>query len=352
MKSFGLVEESKKGVFSNYSSSLATPKLIKLAPNLTVVLFELMKLIPAKHTLLKALNEGKIDPDVPIIETSSGTYAHGMAIVCAELNQPFIIISDPIIDDHLKNRLTELGGEVQIISSSSDSLNVQTLRLQTLNDYLIENPRSFWPAQYDNPENRKSYYPFAELLLETMGDSFTLVGAVGSGGSTSGTMERLRMENENIGLIGVDTFGSVLFGLKAGKRKLRGLGNSLLPKNLIHSYFDQVHWLSAECAYQSSRTLHNSTGLYCGPTTGAAFHVAMWYAQKHPEEEVVFIAPDSGHRYTQTVYSDLWLKGEGLNISQDFSAPFQVTNLSEVREPWSFFNWDRKTYKEVIDHYG
>ena len=216
-----LVQQNEQGTFLNYSSSISVPKLIKISSNLTVALFELMKLIPAKYTILKALKERKLDPNYPIVETSSGTYALGMAIVCAELKIPFFIISDPIIDDNLKSRLIALGGRVQIISSSTDSVDVQTLRLNALNDYLSTNPRGFWPAQYDNPENSESYYSFAELLLNQVGKDFTLVGAVGSGGSTCGTIERLRKDSNSIKLIGVDTFGSALFGLEKKPRKLK-----------------------------------------------------------------------------------------------------------------------------------
>ena len=88
-----LIQKLHKEIFDNYSSSIATPKLVRVLPNLVIAIFELMKLIPAKYTILKALKEGKIDRKYPIIETSSGTYALGMGIVCAELEIPFFIVS-------------------------------------------------------------------------------------------------------------------------------------------------------------------------------------------------------------------------------------------------------------------
>lgn len=342
-----LIQQDNQNVFLNYSSSISSPKLIRISSNLTVALFELMKLIPAKHTILKALKEKRLDPNCPIIETSSGTYALGMGIVCAELKIPFFIISDPIIDDNLKSRLEYLGGKVQIVSSCADSVDVQTLRLNALNDFLTNNSKAFWPSQYDNPENRESYYDFAELLLDKFGKNFTLIGAVGSGGSTCGTIERLRNDNDDIELIGVDTFGSALFGLEKKPRKLRGLGNSLLPKNVVHHYFDWVHWISAECAYRSVRELHSTTGLFCGPTTGAAFHVAHWYANIHKDKQVIFISPDPGHRYANTIYNDTWLQSQHIDLSQDFSQPMRIEKLSDAVEPWAYFYWNRKLYQEV-----
>jgi S-sulfo-L-cysteine synthase (3-phospho-L-serine-dependent) len=343
-----LIQKIYKDVFDNYSSTIITPKLVQVLPNLIIALFELMKVIPAKYTILNALKVGKIDPKYPIIETSSGTYALGMGIVCAELKIPFFIVSDPVIDKGLRGRLQDLGGKIQIISGKKDNLDIQSLRLEYLNEYLLKNENVFWPAQYNNPENRESYSHFAEYLVRNIGSNFTLVGAVGSGGSTCGTIEPLRKVNNNIKLVGVDTFGSVLFGLPKKDRKLRGLGNSILPHNLIHEYFDQVHWVNEEIAISNVRRLHSSRGFFCGPTTGAAYHVGNWIARNNSKEMVVVISPDSGYRYTSTVYNDNWLKINKINLSKDYSKVKHVLTLTNVEEPWSYFDWGRRTYKNVI----
>lgn len=344
-----LIQKFEKDIFLDYSSSIITPKLIQIKPNLVIALFELMKLIPAKYTIMQAISEDKIDPLYPIVETSSGTYALGLGIVCASLKIPFFIISDSVIDEGLKNRLEELGGKVQIISHSDGHLDIQALRLQSLNEYLINNKQAFWPSQYDNPNNRKAYAHFANYLLDNIGTNFTLVGSVGSGGSTCGTIQTLRQINNKIKLIGVDTFGSVLFGLTKKERKLRGLGNSIMPKNLIHEYFDQVHWINQECAFKSTRELHASKGLFCGPTTGAAYHVANWIAENNVNENIVIISPDSGYRYISTVYNSNWLETNKINLFTKFYEPNRVLSLSEAKEPWSYFDWNRRNYKEIVN---
>lgn len=343
-----LIQKFNNDIFSDYSSSIITPKLVQIKPNLVIALFELMKLIPAKYTIVKAISENKIDPLYPIIETSSGTYALGIGIVCASLKIPFFIVSDPVIDEGLNNRLEELGGTVQIISESNGHLDIQTLRLEFLSKYLANNKKAFWPSQYDNPDNRKAYHGFSDYLLSNIGSSFTIVGSVGSGGSTCGTIERLRQINDKIRLVGVDTFGSVLFGLTKEERKLRGLGNSILPKNLIHKYFDQVHWVTQECAFKNARELHASQSLFCGPTTGATYHVAKWIAENNINQNVVMISPDPGHRYISTVYNNKWLEANTINLHMNFSKPKHALNLIEVEKPWSYFDWNRRNYREVI----
>jgi cysteine synthase len=338
----------KKVLHQKYSDSILMPELIQLDSNLIMASFHLMKLMPAKYVIEKALKEKRLDPAYPIVETSSGTYALGIGIICAELGIPFHIVSDPAIDDDLQRRLNDLGGEVQILTQALTADNPQIFRLNTLKDYLHNHPGSFWPSQYNNPDNQLAYSLLADYFLENIGDQFTLVGTVGSGGSTSGTIQSLRKTNSKINLVGVDTFGSVLFGLENGKRMLRGLGNSILPGNLQHDLFDEIHWVSAQDAFTHTRQLHAKKSCFHGPTTGAAYQVAKWKAEQNKDEIVVFIAPDTGHRYHANVYNDIWLKEVGLYGTTTTLSPHEVSKPIDAKDPWAYFKWNRKPYHEVI----
>lgn len=334
-------------MYKKFSDSILLPNLIRIRENLIVAKFELMKILPAKHIIEKALNDHLIYPDVPIVETSSGTFALGLGIVCAELNIPFFIVSDPAIDPALENRLMQLGGKVQILSHALEHSNPQKVRLNALKEYLHENPKAYWTRQYDNQENQNAYSIFADFLLSEIGRDFTLVGAVGSGGSTCGTIKSARKSNCNIKLVGVDTFGSILFGLANQKRMLRGLGNSIMPKNLDHACFDEVHWVNANDAFSHARQLNSQHALFCGPTTGATYQVANWIATNNPNELVVFIAADTGHRYEQTVYQNSWLSKNNLNL-QVTHEPIEIEYPNQKNSEWSYLNWKRRTYKEVM----
>ncbi|MCY1010194.1 pyridoxal-phosphate dependent enzyme [Nannocystis pusilla] len=212
-------------IFDNRSSSLCDPSLIGLGPNLVVAAFRLMKILPAKYIIERGIARGEIHRDVPIVESSSGTFALGIGIVCAEKGIPFHIVSDAAIDDRLEELLRHLGGEVQIVGSGlGTDNNIQVMRLEALQELIRDNPRAFWTRQYDNLDNQRAYREFAEQLLNALGTDIVVVATVGSGGSSCGTIKTLREIDPSIKLVGVDTFGSVLFGLPVGKRKLRGLG--------------------------------------------------------------------------------------------------------------------------------
>lgn len=334
-------------VYASQSEAMCLPQLIELEEGLIAAVFRLMKLLPAKFVVERALADGRLNHRDGLVETSSGTYALGLGIACAENGVPFTIVSDAAIDDSLRRRLQDLGGDVHIVTKSHSGANVQVLRLEAVKRHLAERPETFWPSQYNNAENRQAYAVFADLLRRNLGEGFTLVGTVGSGGSTSGTAEILRRTDPDLRLVAVDTFGSILFGLPVAQRVLRGLGNSIHPKNLCHSLYDAIHWVSAEDAFFYTRKLHQRHAIFQGPTSGAAYQVARWIRRRHGARKVVFIAPDEGVRYQDTIYHDGWLEAEGLRVDSPTPEPVEVGSLDAAAAPWSYMTWRRRSLQSV-----
>ena len=336
--------------YSRLSDALSTPNFYQVDANLFTAAFSLMKLLPAKYVIEKAIREQQIDPrSSVVVETSSGTYALGLAIVCCEHKIPFHIVSDPVLDCRLKERLELLGGSVEIVVKGQESPQVE--RLKAVHRFLDENAQGFWPRQYDNREHLEAYAPFADFLLRHLGRDFILVASVGSGSSSCGTIQKLRDYNTEIKLIGVDTFGSVLFGGENAPRVLRGLGNSLSPKNLFQNYFDQVHWISARTAFCSTRRLLAQTALYVGPTSGGCYHVARWVAKMHPDKKVVWISPDEGHRYANSVFCTKWMEDQGYREEGIPLEPSLVTHPREVngsKKDWVWMDWRREPIEKYL----
>lgn len=325
------------------------PKLIRLEENLYGASFFLMKLLPARFMLDRAREAGLINRGSLIIETTSGTFGLGLAIVCALNGYRLILVSDPVIDVHLKRRLEDLGAYVEIVKESSSVGSYQRARLDRMAKLQEQHPDNYWPSQYHNPHNAESYAPLAELLTESIGQINCLVGTVGSGGSMCGTSFYLRQIFPHMQAIGIDTQGSILFGQPDKKRALRGLGNSLMPKNLDHSTFDQVHWITAAEAFHATRLLHRTHGLYMGGTSGAAYLVAQRWAKLNPGANVVCLLPDEGYRYSDTIYCDEWLEENKLVLSNVPQDPVLVKHPLDVGPQWSYLDWGRRTYEEVVD---
>jgi len=326
------------------------PVIVQLDKNLYVAAFRVLKILPARFILNRAIEAGKLPPKGIVIETTSGTFGLGLALVCNQLNYPLILVSDPVIDPALKGRLEELGTRVEIIRNPAEVGGFQGARLARIAELQAEHTEHFWPSQYDNPHHPMAYAPLAELFVEAVGELDCLVGTVGSGGSMCGTSKYLREINPKLYTIGVDTQGSVLFGQPDQKRLVRGLGNSLMPKNLDHSVFDEIHWVSAAEAFKATRLLHRQHALFMGGTSGAAYLVARWWAQQNPNATVVAILPDEGYRYQDTIYNDQWLRDQGAWLDQLPTEPKLVSYPIEVQSSWSRIRWQRRTYFQVLGH--
>lgn len=89
-----------------------------------------------------------------------------------------------------------------------------------------------------------------------------------------------------------------------------------MPPNLDRTTFDGVHWVSDREAFAATRALHRRHALFMGPTSGAAWLVARWWARRNPDARVVVLLPDEGHRYQDTVYDDAWLPRVSTRASQ------------------------------------
>jgi S-sulfo-L-cysteine synthase (3-phospho-L-serine-dependent) len=306
-----------------------------------------MKVFPAEYCVRRAIDAGCVKPGTLVAETSSGTMAHGLAIVCALRGLALTIVTDPVCDARMVRKLRGLGARVEVVSEPAAAGGYQAARLERLHAICAENADSWWLNQYDNPANAGSYAAVAAELVDRLGRVDVLVATVGSGGSICGVSAGLRQLFADLEVVAVDTFQSVLFGQPDGSRMLRGLGNSILPLNLDHSAVDEVHWVSAAEAFTATRTLHRRTSLFRGPTSGAAWMVARWYAETRPEAHVVCLFPDTGDRYLDTVYDDEYMAGQGLLLPALPGSPVGVGRPSQARDEWSSMRWQRRTLEVV-----
>jgi len=329
--------------------ALELPRIVHLGPNLYGAAFSLMKLLPARHILDRARDDGLLEPGTVVLESTSGTFGLALAMECRLRGRPLVLVSDPAVDPALRRRMRDLGAAVDIVAEPAPVGGYQRARLDRLAELRSRHPRHFLPAQYSNPENPGAYALLADELAATLGWVDILVGPVGSGGSMCGTAAGLRdLLGRDVAAVAVDTPGSVLFGQHDAPRRIRGLGNSLMPPNLDHTVFDEVHWVSDREGFAATRALHRRHALYMGPTSGTAWMVAQWKARLEPDARVVVLLPDEGYRYQDTVYDDGWLRRQGLRLRRLPSRPVEVDTPGDGGPEWSWLRWNRRPLTEVV----
>ncbi|MCX4710131.1 pyridoxal-phosphate dependent enzyme [Streptomyces griseus] len=285
----------------------------------------------AKNIVAEARRLGVLRPGAPVVESSSGTMALGVALVGRSLGHPVHIVTDPRTDPTTMAKLLALGCEVHVVPAMTDG-GWQGARLTRLAELLREMPDAFWPQQYSNPDNPGAYRALAAEILEDLGPIDILVGAVGSGGSLCGTARALRRHLPGLRVIGVDSVGSTLFDQPdVPGRRQSGLGNSLHPNNLDRTQIDEVHWLNDHEAFTATRALAREQQIFAGNTSGSVYRLLRDTALRAaPGTRIAGIFPDRGDRYTTTVYSDAYWQEHRLTDLPLSEAPVTVDYGTEV----------------------
>lgn len=121
-----------------------------------------------------------------------------------------------------------------------------------------------------------------------------------------GTARYLKGKKEEIKTVIVEPEGSILNGGKPGSHRTEGIGMEFLPSYMDTAYFDAIHTISDDVAFQRVRELARKEGLLVASSSGAAFEAALREAESaKPGSKIVTIFPDSSERYlSQGIYEE------------------------------------------------
>lgn len=322
--------ESKLKLISDYIYN-CMPRIIESNGDVFLA-FEFMKRLPAAWMIKQAIERREISEYTHIIETSSGTFAVGLAEVCNLLNIPCHIVSDPAIRGIPEFLSLQQGASLYIIDKPDKSGNYQQKRLEKIETLKKEFPDHFVPNQYHNPDNAESYsFAVDHLIRATKKIPDSVICTVGSGGSSRGILSSLKVINSSVTGVGVDTPGSVLLGDTNRRRELRGLGNSLLPGNLDAGSLNRRYWLHKAHAVYGTFQLYKNLKIFCGLTSGAAYLAYLHQKHLYPEKSFLTVLPDIGYRYMDDLINpppSPWLS--------DF--PQEIADVTEI-DKTSENNW-------------
>ncbi len=293
-----------------------------------------MKARAAVSMLRAAAARGDLAPGATVIESTSGTLGLGLALAGKALGHPVRLVVDDELEPDLRALFSAYGIGLDVVTEPHPTGGWQQARLDRLAELVAAEPGAFWPDQYDNPDNAAGYRAMGEEILGQVDAVDVLVAAIGSGGHCAGLSRVLRERWPRLRVIGVDAVGSRIFGQPDRRRLMRGLGSSILPRNVAYADFDEVHWVGAAEAVASCRRLAASTGLAGGWSTGAAALVAGWVAEREPGARVLTVFPDGPHRYLRTIYDDDWCRAHGLGAGVATS-PTVLTTPEEEAHGWA-----------------
>lgn len=265
----------------------------------------------ALHIINDLLRHEIINKNSIIIESSSGNMAVALAMVCKKHQLPFIAVVDSLTLKVNIDIIKVYGGDVIIIDKPDpDSGTLLGARLKKISEMLAKNKNYYWINQYDNQFNIDAHRLTMQEIANDLGEKIDyLFSAVSTCGTIMGCSHYIHESNLKTKVIAVDAIGSVIFDTLPSKRLIPGHGAGVIPQNLDKTFIDKVVHVSDEDCVHGCLELLEKESIFAGGSSGAVLSAVKKYSHNIEKgATVVVILPDGGHRYIETIYSEVWRK--------------------------------------------
>jgi len=251
-----------------------------------------------------AEREGRIEPGrTTIVEATSGNTGIALAFVCAARGYELVLAMPQGMSREREGLLRLYGAEVQI----TESLGGMDEAVEAARRIAADRGEAFICDQFGNPANPEIHRRTTaeEIWRDMDGKVDALVCGVGTGGTITGTGERLRERNPDLYVVAAEPATSaVLSGRPPGPHKIQGIGAGFVPPVLNREVIDEVVPVPDEDAIETARTCARREGVLAGISCGAALWAAIEVGSR-PEmrgKRIVVVMPDSGERYVSTPF--------------------------------------------------
>ena len=159
-----------------------------------------------------------------------------------------------------------------------------------------------------------------EIWEQMNGKIDYLIGAIGTGGTITGTGRFLKEKNPDTKIIGLDPYGSVFYDWFKHKKMIKpyhylieGMGDEFLIKTAQLEQLDDMMQIEDKKAIGWTKKLAFEEGILAGGTSGANICGAVRLAKEIDRDaNIVTIICDSGYKYFSTIYNEEWLEKNNL----------------------------------------
>ena len=285
----------------------------------------------ACYIISRLLNEGIIDKNTTLIESSSGNFGVALSAYAKLNGLKFICVIDKTTLPVNEMLIRLQGAEVIRITEPDDHGGYLMNRIKKVKEIVSNTENIYWINQYANPLNAHAYYNSlgVEICLEAPRQRIDyLFMGISSGGTITGVSQKVKENYPNTKIVAVDVDGSIIFGGKGHKRFIPGIGSSMRPAILEHAIIDDVISVNEDETINACHELLERHNLYAGGSSGSVYAGIKKYFNKQKVDSqvnIMCVFADSGERYITTIYNDKW--GEMVreyNLSRQYSEPIAV----------------------------
>ena len=259
----------------------------------------------ALHILRKARADGRLEPDAPIFEATSGNTGISIAAIGRALGHPVTIFIPDWMSTERIDLIRALGATVRLVSRAEGGF-VGSIKLAE--ELAARTPGAFLPQQFANEDNSEAHTkttgPEIWWQLESMDlapDAF--VAGVGTGGTVMGVGHYLKIMGSHAKVHPLEPANSptLSMGRQVGHHRIQGISDEFVPPIVDLGVLDDVLSVMDGDAILMAQQISSRLGLGVGISSGANFLGAV-LAQDMlgPDAVVVTLFPDSNKKYLST----------------------------------------------------
>jgi len=250
----------------------------------------------AARMIAEGARTGALRPGGTLLDATSGNTGIAYAMLGASLGYRVKLCVPANVTPERLRMLRAYGAEVILTDAMEGSDGaIREARRQHQAD-----PSLFYPDQYNNPANWRAHFDTTapEIWRQTAGRVTHFVAGLGTSGTFTGTVRRLRELNPRLRAFSVQP-DSPLHAIEG----LKHMESSIVPGIYDAALADENLRVPSEDAQVMTRRLAKEHGLLAGVSSGAAFAAALQVAADAPGGVIVTIFPDGGTRYLS---EDFW----------------------------------------------
>src|SRR3989441_10662450 len=267
-----------------------------------------------------AEKKGLLTPGATIIEPTSGNTGMGLAMWAAVKGYKMIFTMPDKMSEEKRNLLRAFGAEIVITPTAVPHDSPENY-IQVAEKLNREIPNSFMPNQYRNPANPEAHYRTTgpEIWRQTDGRVDVFVCGMGTGGTITGIGRYLKEQKKSVRVVGADPEGSIFHARfhhqppQPHPYKVEGIGEDFMPETMDLATVDEVVAVKDEESFKMARRLAREEGILVGGSGGSAVVAALKVADHLDKDKlVVTLIPDTGRNYLSKLFSDKWMKEQGM----------------------------------------
>ncbi len=244
----------------------------------------------------RAEAQGLLRPGYTIVEATAGNTGIGLSLIGINRGYKVILCVPERFSEEKVKVMAALGARV-IRTPDAEGMLGAIARAKAI---AAETPNSYTALQFENLANPAFHYQTTgQEILDQMDHKIdAIVIGIGTGGTFSGVVRRIKEALPRVIAVAVETQGSVLQGGPPGPHEVEGIGVSFIPRTYDGSLADEIMMVSDDEAFGMVRKLARNEGVMSGSSGGANVFAAISMARRlGPGKRVVTVVPDSAERY-------------------------------------------------------